>query len=256
MLINSLLTTLSNTFSESEKRFLLQYIEKEKSAIPLDETIQRLNQGEPIDYILGYTYFYGLKIDVNQHTLIPRPETEELVDLIINESQSNPNLKILDIGTGSGCIALALALKLRYADVTAIDISDDALILARENAAKHKLNIEFKRIDILNSSTWDNLSTYDIIVSNPPYISIDETIKLTPTVLQYEPHLALFVNEENPLIFYDKILEFSERHLADNGTVYFETHQDYQLKSHPNFSIEKIKDLSGNWRFLKCKKTS
>lgn len=256
MLINSLLTTLSNTFSESEKRFLLQYIEKEKSAIPLDETIQRLNQGEPIDYILGYTYFYGLKIDVNQHTLIPRPETEELVDLIINENQSSPNLKILDIGTGSGCIALALALKLRYADVTAIDISDDALILARENAAKHKLNIEFKRIDILNSSTWDNLSTYDIIVSNPPYVSIDEKIKLAHSVLQYEPHLALFVNKENPLIFYDKILEFSERHLADNGTVYFETHQDYQLKSHPNFSIEKIKDLSRNWRFLKCKKIS
>lgn len=243
--------TLNNLYSDSEKRFLLQYIEKENSSILLDEIITRLNLGEPIDYIIRYTYFYGLKISVNSHTLIPRPETEELVELIINENKSKDNLKILDIGTGSGCIALALKKNLPTSQITAIDISKEAIEKAKQNAVNLNLEIDFKQVDILDKSLWNNLGEYDIIVSNPPYISVEEKNEMSNSVLDFEPHLALFV-EQDPLIFYKKILEFATTHLSEKGQVYFETSQLTQLEEYPNFQIKKIKDLSENWRFLKC----
>lgn len=242
---------LNSNFTDSEKRFLLQYIEKENSSILLDEIITRLNQGEPIDYILGYIYFYGLKIGVNSHTLIPRPETEELVELIINENKSKDNLKILDIGTGSGCIALALKKNLPTSQISGIDISQEAIEKAKQNAVNLNLEIDFKQVDILDKSLWNNLGEYDIIVSNPPYISVEEKKEMSNSVLDFEPHLALFV-EQDPLIFYKKILEFAKTHLAEKGLVYFETSQLTQLEEYPNFQIKKIKDLSENWRFLKC----
>lgn len=242
---------LSDIFSESEKRFLLQYIEKENPTIPFVEIITRLNLGEPIDYILGYTYFYGLKIEVSEDTLIPRPETEELVELIVNENKTKSGLKILDIGTGSGCIALALKSKLVNAEVSAIDVSSAALEIAKRNSSQLDLNINYIQLDILNYNRWSQLDNFDIIVSNPPYIPIHEKEEMTASVLNYEPHLALFV-ENDPLIFYRKILEFASHYLNRDGRVYFETSQTLQLEEFENFRIEKKKDLSGNWRFLKC----
>lgn len=241
---------LSDNFSESEKRFLLQYIEKENPTIPFDEINTRLNLGEPVDYILGYTYFYGLKIEVSKDTLIPRPETEELVELILNENQTRSGLKILDIGTGSGCIALALKSNLVNAEVTALDVSDAALEIAKRNSVHLDLNINFILLDMLNEKLWSQLGNYDVIVSNPPYIPQEEKKDMTTSVLDYEPHLALFV-ENDPLLFYKQILKFACSHLNPNGLVYFETSQTNQLEEFQGFHIEKQKDLSGNWRFLR-----
>lgn len=246
---------LSDNFSESEKSFLLRYIERENPTIPFDEIISRLNQSEPIDYILSYTYFYGLKIEVSKDTLIPRPETEELVELILNENKSKSGLKILDIGTGSGCIALALKSKSIDAEVTAIDVSSKALEIAQKNSVHLDLNINFLQLDMLNEKLWSQLGNYDIIVSNPPYIPQEEMKDMTSSVLDYEPHLALFV-EDDPLLFYKQILYFATSHLNPKGLVYFETSQTIQLEEYQGFQIEKQKDLSGNWRFLKCVKTS
>ena len=245
------MASLSDNFSESEKRFLLQYIEKENPTIPFDEIINRLNLGEPIDYILGYTYFYGLKIEVSKDTLIPRPETEELVEFILNENQTRSGLKILDIGTGSGCIALALKSKLVDAEATALDLSAAALDIAHKNSVYLNLNINFIQLDILNEHLWSKLANYDIIVSNPPYITQEEKKDMTSSVLDYEPHLALFL-ENDPLIFYKQILKLATSHLHPCGLVYFETSQTIQLEESSAFQIEKRKDLSGNWRFLKC----
>lgn len=246
-------TELNHLYSDSEKNFLLQYIEKEYPVLPLEEVILRLNQGEPIDYILGYTYFYGLKIRVNTSVLIPRPETEELVEWIIQENKQKENLKILDIGTGSGCIALALKENLLNSILTAIDLSENALEVARKNAIENNVLLDIQKLDILNEDEWPNLGQFDLIVSNPPYIRFNEKATMSPSVLDYEPHGALFV-ENDPLIFYKKILEFSQEHLHKDGLVYFETSQFQQLLDYDGFQIERRMDLSGNWRFLKAKK--
>lgn len=213
--------------------------------------IQRLNEGEPIDYILGYTYFYGLKVLVSKDTLIPRPETEELVEIILKENLKKTKLKILDIGTGSGCIALALKSKLADAEITAIDVSNAALEIAHKNSRVLGLDINFILLDILNEQLWPKLGSYDIIVSNPPYIPQAEESDMTSSVLDYEPHLALFV-EKDSLVFYKQILKFAQAHLHSTGIVYFETSQSIQLEEFDGFQIEKKRDLSGNWRFLKC----
>jgi release factor glutamine methyltransferase len=242
---------LNSSFNPDEIRFLEQYIAREKPLLSDSEISARLNHGEPIDYILGYTYFYGLKVEVGKDTLIPRPETEELVELILNENQTRSGLRILDIGTGSGCIALALKSKLVDAEITALDVSCKVLEIAQKNSVHLDLNINFILLDILNESLWSQLTNYDFIVSNPPYIPQEEMKDMTSSVLDYEPHLALFV-ENDPLIFYKKILKFATSHLSPKGLVYFETSQTIQLEAYEGFQIEKRKDLSGNWRFLKC----
>jgi release factor glutamine methyltransferase len=241
--------TLHSSFSSDEIKFLEQYIAREKPLLSDSEISARLNNDEPIDYILGYTYFYGLKIKVSKDTLIPRPETEELVELILNENQTRSGLKILDIGTGSGCIALALNSNLVNAEVTALDVSDAALEIAKKNSVQLDLNINFIQLDMLNENLWSQIENYDIIVSNPPYIPQEEKKDMTSSVLDYEPHLALFV-ENDPLIFYKQILKFATSHLNPKGRVYFETSQTIQLVEYQGFHIEKQKDLSGNWRFL------
>lgn len=244
---------LNHMYSDSEKRFLLQYIEKESSSLDYNEIISRLNEGEPIDYILGYTYFYGLKIEVNSDVLIPRPETEELVEMIIVENRDREGLSILDIGTGSGCIALALEKNLRNSRLTAIDVSVKALDLVLRNTQKNNGLLDAKMVDILDETQWQKLGKFDIIVSNPPYIPMGEMREMSETVLRYEPHLALFV-QDNPLIFYQMILEFAKEHLEEDGRVYFETSQTNQLIEYKGFEIERRKDLSGNFRFLKASK--
>lgn len=180
----------------------------------------RLLQHEPIQYILGDAYFHGHHFRVTPATLIPRPETEELIDMIADENTA-ADLRVLDIGTGSGCIAISLAIALRFAKVSAIDISPDALIVAKENARKLKAQVTFSRADILTMPTPET-PCYDIIVSNPPYITDSERAGMDNNVLDYEPHGALFVPDNNPLLFYRAIAQYSTGALFPGGKLYFE----------------------------------
>jgi release factor glutamine methyltransferase len=252
MILSDFTKSISKIYSPSEANFLFNYIHREKLEIGIEVIAHRLNQNEPIDYILGYTYFYDVKINVDTSTLIPRPETEELVEMILQENKSRSDLRILDIGTGSGCIAIALAKNLNSPSITAIDVSESALSLCQKNAFENNVQIDFIKNDILNQDNWLD-GNYDIIVSNPPYISRKEADKLNVSVKNFEPGIALFVEDEDPLLFYKEILRFAKSRLHKNGLVYFETHQDYQLNEFSGFQIKSIKDMSGNLRFLKCK---
>jgi len=227
------------------------------------KVLEDLKQQKPIQYILGETEFYGLLFKVNEHVLIPRPETEELVDLIIRSitaSAVEKSIKILDIGTGSGCIAISLAKNLPKAEVYALDVSSEALTMAKENAKSNKVEITFIEASILEESNWDLFfenTKFDVIVSNPPYVRELEKQDIQPNVLDNEPHLALFVDDNNPLIFYKAITDFAVKNLKLNGKLYFEINQylgeeTKQLLVDANFeNVELLKDLNGNDRMLK-----
>ncbi len=182
----------------------------------------------PIQYILGQTEFFGLTFKVNTHTLIPRPETEELVESVIKRVNTAKPIKILDIGTGSGCIAITLAKNIPNAQVYALDISDLALKTASENALINKVAISFFKADILNTATLPPSITnqkFDIIVSNPPYVREQEKPMMRTNVLNHEPHLALFVSDNNPLVFYKAIVHFAHSNLAEKGMLFFEINE-------------------------------
>lgn len=222
--------------------------------ILLNDAISRLKKYEPIQYILGKTEFYGLTIKTDRRALIPRPETEELVDWILHEYPKAQT--VLDICTGSGCIAIGLAKQLSTAKVDAIDISCSAIDLAKENANINKAPIDFYQADILST---DSLSQkYDIIVSNPPYITISEKTDMMPNVLDYEPDLALFVDNENPIVFYKKIADLATTYLKEGGMLFFEINRKFgneivSLLACKGFrDIVLKKDISGNDRFIKC----
>ncbi len=187
--------------------------------------IKRLQNYEPIQYIIGDTEFYGLKFKVDNSVLIPRPETEELVDWIIKENQSKASISILDIGTGSGCIAISLAKHLPNANVYALDISEDALKIASTNAKTNGVEVEFMEADVLENSFSLEQLKFDIIVSNPPYVRELEKEMMKENVLKYEPPLALFVENEDALLFYRKISRLSRASLKDNGQLYFEINE-------------------------------
>lgn len=237
-------------------------ISVEKETV-LNTALERLLKEEPIQYIIGKTEFYGLPFNVNQHTLIPRPETEELVEWIIQEVNSireelNPDKKIsiLDIGTGSGCIPVSLKKNLPNVNVTSIDVSEKALETAKQNAKLNQVAVEFILKDILKT---DSLSKqYDIIVSNPPYVRNLEKIEIKNNVLQNEPHLALFVDDNNPLVFYEKIADLATNHLSENGQLFFEINQYLgqetidMLQSKEFTNIELRKDFSSNERMIKA----
>jgi release factor glutamine methyltransferase len=231
------------------------------------EILSGLKQHKPIQYLLGETEFYGLRFKVNEDVLIPRPETEELVDLIIRydtersrSAHENIKLKILDIGTGSGCIAISLAKNLPNSRVYALDVSKTALNVAKTNAEQNEVEITFVEADILDSESW-NLDfkelEFDIIVSNPPYVRQLEKVEIQSNVLDYEPHLALFVEDNNPLQFYKAITNFAVNNLKAEGELYFEINQylgdeTKQLLIDANFkNIELLKDLNNNFRMLK-----
>jgi len=221
----------------------------------IESFIEKLRKFVPIQYILGETEFYGLNFIVNESVLIPRPETEELVDWIQKENNKSAKLNILDIGTGSGCIAISLKHEFPNASVTAFDISKEALETAKLNAKQNNLQVNFSIVDILNppeiSKQWD------IIVSNPPYIPESEKSEIHANVLDNEPHLALFVPNNDSLLFYRQIGLFAQKHLNPNGKLYFEIHRDagdtgIQLLDNLGFkSVELRKDISGNDRMLK-----
>lgn len=228
---------------------------------PLFEALAKLKLEEPIQYILGKTEFFGLTFNVNEHTLIPRPETEELVHWIISEQTKNEKqLTILDIGTGSGCIAISLAKNLPNSKVFALDLSEKALNVAKENAIDIGVEIEFVEADILKNKNWilefDALE-FDIIVSNPPYVRNLEKAQMTNNVLKYEPDLALFVEDRDPLIFYNAIAEFASKYLKREGELFFEINQHLgkdMIELLENFGFKDIelrKDIFGNDRMIK-----
>lgn len=195
----------------------------------LFNALNLLKEEYPIQYILGETEFFGLTFQVNAHTLIPRPETEELTEIIIEKlKRSKKHLKILDIGTGSGCIAISLAKHLPNSKIYALDISKEALKLAQSNAELNNVKITLIEADILNSDTWDTefkKQQFDVMVSNPPYIREKEKLLMKANVLNHEPHLALFVNSENPFLFYESILEYAVHNLSSKGLLFFEINE-------------------------------
>ncbi|WP_033961807.1 peptide chain release factor N(5)-glutamine methyltransferase [Psychroserpens jangbogonensis] len=218
-----------------------------------------LNNNSPIQYMLGETEFYGLPFKVNEYTLIPRPETEELVEWIITsymQQSEESHLKILDIGTGSGCISISLAKNLPEVNVHALDVSEKALDIAKKNAKLNDVIVEFIHDDILNPRVSSSPS-FDIIVSNPPYVRNLEKTEIKPNVLDNEPHLALFVDDENPLQFYKAICAFAQNNLKEDGILYFEINEYLGkemillLEEFSFKSIELKKDLFGKDRMIK-----
>jgi release factor glutamine methyltransferase len=232
----------------------------QSSIIHFCNAVEKLKNGSPVQYVIGEVDFYGLKLEVNNSVLIPRPETEELVDLITKENQGKTNLRILDIGTGSGCIALSLAKNLKDSVVKAIDISESALEVAKSNAVLNRItNIEFLRIDVLKENCFADLE-FDMIVSNPPYIAASESATMEAKVLEFEPKEALFVPDENALIFYREIASMSNKHLNKKGLVYIEINERLGDETAAVFSEEVfssvniIKDMFGKNRFIKAVK--
>ena len=227
------------------------YIEK------WEEITDALKTQKPIQYLLGSTWFYGLEFLVTPATLIPRPETEELVDLILQEQAEFTNPKILDIGTGSGCIAISLAKNKPQAQVSALDFSTEALVTAIENAVLNNVDVTFTLQNILQTEALEN---FDVIVSNPPYVRDLEKAEIQKNVLDFEPHSALFVPNDNALLFYKKIAQLAIKSLSPNGFLYFEINQylgaeTKEMVEQMGFKNVKIsKDVYGNNRMLRANK--
>jgi len=223
----------------------------------IKDIVNRLIQFEPIQYILGETEFYGLRLKVNPAVLIPRPETEELVDWIIHDCHVQ-NPVILDIGTGSGCIPIALSKNLIGATIESWDISNEALMVARMNAEINKVNIDFIYADVLRLTHPAQKQEFDIIVSNPPYITESEQLLMLKNVLDYEPHVALFVPTADPLIFYRKIADIAITQLNSGGKLFFEINEQFgnetadllSLKGFKNIVLRK--DINGKNRMIKA----
>ena len=265
---------LKNLYDQNEINFLFNIIIKtitgapglhviinkdfrinEEEAGRIFSVIRELKKGKPYQYVLGETSFYGFRIKVNSSVLIPRPETEELVDIIIKENSGFKG-DIFDFGTGSGCISIALASGIRESNVTGVDNSDAALELAKENARINKVNVEFIKADIFNFDPRGRKA--GIIVSNPPYVRESEKKLMNRNVLDFEPGKALFVTDEKPLVFYEAILHIAARMLNMGGKIYFEINEamgDQLTTLIPGYGfrdVKVIKDLNGRDRFAKA----
>lgn len=282
-LFNQLVSEITSVYEENEAKSIVyllleHYLKCSKTDVLLDNIISQLfdfqniivqlKAHEPVQYIIGETEFYGRKFKVTPDTLIPRPETEELIQLTINSYQlavksdfkvppRNSEATILDIGTGSGCIAISLACELPNSQVYAYDISENALNVAKENAKLNNANVIFEQMDILNIPPSSSLP-FSIIVSNPPYVMNVEKLEMEQNVLDYEPHLALFVEDSNPLIFYKAIAEFSAKNLIDKGLCVVEINQAFGLETAELFwnkgfrYVEVVKDMFGKDRMVKA----
>ena len=252
--------------SKNENHVFLDFLLED-----LDIIKKRLLAGEPVQYVVGFAWFFGLKFKVNPDVLIPRPETEELVAWIREDTlnkliDEGPNpLRVLDIGTGSGCIPITLKVKNPKVTVSAVDISEGALITASRNAYRMNADVDFKRLDILNENSWSEIGQFDIIVSNPPYIPTQEKALMANNVLDYEPHLALFVTDADPLIFYEKIADFAKKHLWMNpkytqlrGILYLECNEFNapkvvkMLQNKGFYNVELRKDMSKKDRMIRA----
>ena len=246
-------------YSRFEVSMALDTIVSAKNITVFEKALLRLKKQEPIQYILGTTEFYGLTFKVNEHTLIPRPETEELVDWVLSNLHDQDRvLDILDIGTGSGCIAISLAKNIPTAKVSVLDISEKALEVAQENAVKNQVLVSFCKKDILRTTSLEN--KYDVMVSNPPYVRQLEKKAMNANVLDYEPGIALFVPNEDPLLFYRKIAQLAMVSLQTRGWLYFEINEylskemDVLLKEIGFANIEIKKDFREVPRMIKCQK--
>lgn len=272
-----LLNKIRNIYSESEASQITDWVMEsltgskkvermlyKNAAITSDEeaklqqVIERMTQHEPIQYILNEAWFCGFKFYVDHNVLIPRPETEELVEWIISNCKFPiDQLTILDIGSGSGCIAIALKRKLRKADVSGCDINNEALKIANRNANNLGVDAIFFEIDFLNKKSREQISSFDIIVSNPPYVPEKDKNEMRSNVLKYEPSIALFVPNDDPLIFYKAIADFGKQHLNKSGTIYVEIHENYAketaiLFQSNGYTTEIKKDMQGKERMLKA----
>lgn len=240
--------------------------------------LKELLAHRPVQYVLNEAWFYHLKFEVNESVLIPRPETEELAEIILKETKQQidkvlntkyevpsdrisyfvPPTSFLDIGTGSGCIPITIKKNIPAAEVTAVDVCREALHVAMKNAVNHETEINFQLLDFLDESKWQELGLFDIIISNPPYIKTGESKSMSEHVLQYEPHKALFVPDNDALIFYRKIAAFATTHLKPGGKVYVEINQQLGKETADVFTekgftnVELLKDMSGNERFVKA----
>jgi len=274
----SFVESLTPAFGESEARSLGRIVFEDvlHSRYPydlspsvvqqeqLDGIIARLLQQEPLQYILGSADFYGLKFKADSRALIPRPETEELVEWtvksVMEKYLSNAAVRILDIGTGSGCIPITIKKYLPASDVWAIDISKDALDLATFNAQQLEVNLQFRQVNILREAQWVGLPQFHVIVSNPPYIPESEMNLVPEQVKAHEPHLALFVADEDPLVFYEAIAKFAWRQLLPEGLLFFECNeynapQVVALLEKKGFQeVELRQDLSGKDRMVRAKR--
>lgn len=255
--IESFFNILADNFlgmSRLEIALAPEFMLNNEQVIAFELALKRLKKHEPVQYITGETEFFGFKFQVNKNVLIPRPETEELVEWIIKDFGKNENLKILDIGTGSGCIAISLAKNLK-AEVSAFDISEEALSIAQKNADINKVKIDFQKVDILK--TEELAERYDIIVSNPPYVREQEKEQMQKNVLDHEPETALYVKNDDALIFYKRIAELAQHSLKPKGALYFEINQylpdeTKALVENFGFEAELKKDIFGNYRMLKA----
>jgi len=237
-------------------QFLLDGDDEMTDTVDYYSDLERLSHGEPLQYVIGFTEFCGLRFRTDARALIPRPETEELVEAVIAENTGLPGLKVLDIGTGTGAIAVSLAARLDHAAVTACDISADALALATENARLNDVRLRFEQCDILQCKKLTE--DYDIIISNPPYIPEKVRNTLHQNVVNFEPGIALFVPDDRSLLFYDKIASLAAQSLSPNGKLYFETYEDFHpqlvamLEGKGFAEVESSKDYFGRPRFVRA----
>ena len=246
--------------SISKIEYILQKEEEisEEKLIELKFILEELTKNKPIQYITKNAYFYGLNFYVNEKVLIPRQETNELVDWVLMSVTHSKPIKILDIGTGSGCIAITLKKNLPLSEVFAIDISNEAIQVAQKNANNNEVKINFLQKNILEIN--DLKSNFDIIISNPPYVRELEKLEMAPNVLDNEPHLALFVPDNNPLLFYEKITEIALKKLTEDGMLFFEINQylsEETKKMIENKGFKNVtlrKDLQENYRMILAKK--
>lgn len=259
--IRSMIYSIIEHFTGYDLMKILTYKDElkvsESELLKINFAIKDLKKEKPLQQILGYCEFLDVRIEVNQHVLIPRVETEEIVQRVIKENKGRKNLKIADVCCGSGCIAIALKKAFPDANIYAYDISEEALKKSKENAEKNKEKINFFKENILKSK--EKNQEFNIIVSNPPYVRESEKALMKNNVLLYEPHLALFVSDEDPLIFYKKILDFSNRNLAKNGKIYMEINENLGketelLFKNFNYQTSIIKDIRGKDRLLFAKK--
>jgi release factor glutamine methyltransferase len=225
----------------------------------MNAILKRLLHHEPVQYVLNEAWFYGMKFYVDEHVLIPRPETEELVEWVIRDCHVDNELNVLDIGTGSGCIAVVLKKKMPGIVVWACDSSEAALTVARQNAELRKVDIHYKKVDFLDRESWPELPLFEVIVSNPPYVTIGEKDSMQENVLKFEPATALFVPDEDPLVFYKAIVDFAKTHLKPGGKIYVEINESLgtetkEIFTQAGFGCEIKKDLQGKERLIKVQK--
>ena len=259
--LSAIIKILTLHISRKDNTFILTHPDHEISSyswFKVNKIVDDLKKMKPVQYVCGSSEFYGLRFMVNEDTLIPRQETEELVDLIISENRDKAPV-ILDIGTGCGCIAVSLALNIERSQVSATDKSQPVLKVARENAKKNAAPVKFIPDDILSPGT-SKYGRYDLVVSNPPYITESERDHMDSNVLDYEPHQALFVPDDDPLVFYRAILELCIMALVKDGCLYFEINEtkgsemEDLMLSYDYQNIELIKDINGKTRIIKGRK--